>query len=452
MEQFVEDLNDFCAAAAGSGPDDRELARSILVDLAADLGQLPEARKHLGQSEEFWRALNSFAAGTASSGADIALIASAVRNACIECPAAQSLAIRVGCMDVFLCGTTATLIRSSWRHGEDADPDSAPDAEIATSLGTVVEAASNLCAGNPAAAEESRALHPDPLSKWTVDLLSFPVPNVQKKAMVLALVLLTQRLLPVHRPHTVGDRPSPGVLVLERVFLIAAAKPGASIVDVLLSSSSAADDDDSDGAGGDYGLSGPFASASPSSEHERAPQLNPVDPLLVIEELRLFDVVSLTSQPPELLAPTIQLLCFLNDEQPRATMPQREKQQQQQQQQQPTDQQESVYHGIFGTKKLLILILAQLVTDHRANQDAARELGGLQLVLNHCNYDDNHPYIREYAIYCLSALLKYNAENQAVVNQLKAMDVADSTTEMLEELKIDSSKLRERILKKGTGQ
>ncbi|CAG8712827.1 11552_t:CDS:2, partial [Scutellospora calospora] len=51
-----------------------------------------------------------------------------------------------------------------------------------------------------------------------------------------------------------------------------------------------------------------------------------------------------------------------------------------------------------------------------------RKLGGIPLVLNQCNIDDNNPYIREYAIFALRNLLINNSENQKLVKELEPIE------------------------------
>jgi len=45
----------------------------------------------------------------------------------------------------------------------------------------------------------------------------------------------------------------------------------------------------------------------------------------------------------------------------------------------------------YGLKRELIRIVGNMAYRHRATQDEVRSLGGLTVVLGHCNLDDNNP-------------------------------------------------------------
>jgi hypothetical protein len=70
-------------------------------------------------------------------------------------------------------------------------------------------------------------------------------------------------------------------------------------------------------------------------------------------------------------------------------------------------------------KKLAVLVLSSLVWKNRKVQDQVRPLGGIEAVLNCCNYDEHNPYIREHAIMCLRFLLEGNQANIDRVRQLE---------------------------------
>ena len=71
-------------------------------------------------------------------------------------------------------------------------------------------------------------------------------------------------------------------------------------------------------------------------------------------------------------------------------------------------------------KKLAVLVLSSLVWKNQKVQDQVRPLGGIEAVLNCCNYDEHNPYIREHAIMCLRFLLEGNRENINRVKELEA--------------------------------
>jgi hypothetical protein len=70
-------------------------------------------------------------------------------------------------------------------------------------------------------------------------------------------------------------------------------------------------------------------------------------------------------------------------------------------------------------KKLAVLVLSSLVWKNRQVQDQIRPLGGIEAILNCCNYDEHNPYIREHAIMCLRFLMEGNKENQDRIRALE---------------------------------
>ncbi|KAL8679699.1 MAG: hypothetical protein Q9186_004061 [Xanthomendoza sp. 1 TL-2023] len=75
-------------------------------------------------------------------------------------------------------------------------------------------------------------------------------------------------------------------------------------------------------------------------------------------------------------------------------------------------------------KKLVVLVLSSLVWKSTTVQNQIRAYGGVEMILACCNFDANNPYIREHAIMCLRFLLEGNAENQAIVENLKPRGAA----------------------------
>ncbi|KAI9808960.1 MAG: copper transport protein [Phylliscum demangeonii] len=82
-------------------------------------------------------------------------------------------------------------------------------------------------------------------------------------------------------------------------------------------------------------------------------------------------------------------------------------------------------------KKLIVLVLSSLVWKCPAVQNQVRRHGGVELILQCCNYDSHNPYIREHAIMCLRFLLEGNEENAKIVRDLEAKQVVPS--EILDE-------------------
>ncbi|KAI9794616.1 MAG: copper transport protein [Peltula sp. TS41687] len=77
-------------------------------------------------------------------------------------------------------------------------------------------------------------------------------------------------------------------------------------------------------------------------------------------------------------------------------------------------------------KKLVVLVLSSLTWKSAVVQNQVRKHGGVELILQCCNYDSHNPYIREHAIMCLRFLLEGNEENQQIVRELEAEQVVPS--------------------------
>jgi len=87
-----------------------------------------------------------------------------------------------------------------------------------------------------------------------------------------------------------------------------------------------------------------------------------------------------------------------------------------------------------GFKKDLIRILGNLAYKNKANQDEIRELGGIEIILNHCRFDIRNPYIKEWSILAIRNLCEENEKNQQVIQNLRNQGIAN--TDELESLGI----------------
>jgi len=74
--------------------------------------------------------------------------------------------------------------------------------------------------------------------------------------------------------------------------------------------------------------------------------------------------------------------------------------------------------GFAFIKRDIVKVIGNMAYENNIIQDEVRKLGGIPLILNQCNIDDNNPYIREYAIFAIRNLLIRNPENQKLVEQL----------------------------------
>ncbi|KAI9887724.1 MAG: copper transport protein [Watsoniomyces obsoletus] len=77
-------------------------------------------------------------------------------------------------------------------------------------------------------------------------------------------------------------------------------------------------------------------------------------------------------------------------------------------------------------KKLVVLVLSSLVWKSPVVQNQVRKHGGVELILQCCNYDSHNPYIREHSIMCLRFLLEGNELNSKIVRELEPRHVVPS--------------------------
>ncbi|CAG8465761.1 12145_t:CDS:2 [Acaulospora colombiana] len=75
--------------------------------------------------------------------------------------------------------------------------------------------------------------------------------------------------------------------------------------------------------------------------------------------------------------------------------------------------------GFSYIKRNIVKVIGNMSFENKIVQDEVRELGGIPLVLNQCNIDDNNPYIREQAIFAIRSLLVGNPDNQKFVDELQ---------------------------------
>lgn len=73
-------------------------------------------------------------------------------------------------------------------------------------------------------------------------------------------------------------------------------------------------------------------------------------------------------------------------------------------------------------KRELIRIVSLLVHENTKMQNLLRKEGGIPVILNQCNIDDNNPFLREAAIFCVRNLTERNPENQKLIDELQPMD------------------------------
>ncbi|KAJ3349258.1 Ataxin-10 [Allomyces javanicus] len=501
-DQFIDDVADLHAVAS-LAPHDRDWdeIEAILIDLVSDLAKSPECRACTASSEsDLWAALDLIRDDTGAPASVHLLVLRVVRNACVENPAAQARALDHG-WAAHLLAKLDEVVREQ-RQGIDAK-ESGP---------TAVEVIVNLVADNAEAARRLLAVGDD-RAGWLLALLSASDEAIVKKALVLVLVLVVTHAL----PFIEADATCAGARVLERMFLVAAAKPGIAIDDdVQPDAQSPYPDNDADHAPASPYLSYVFAivralvmdpphfiavyrcvAPLPTVQaalldhvllvaQECTPPTSPFPPAVLdfliaefarhvatiaatddsadsdgdainnsipvpvlLAQLHVLEYLTLHHQPMPLLDAVVTLLGHLHTHQPRTTLRDRS----------PNEittpaaaaaaaGDAGPLHGIFHTKKTLLLTLAQLVYGNRAMQDRVRELDAVALVLAQCNYDDRHPYLREYGVYALRNVLEGNEANQAVVDGLRAIDLAPGVTDALKDMNVDPEKVRAQVMRK----
>ncbi|CBK21561.2 uncharacterized protein [Blastocystis hominis] len=77
-----------------------------------------------------------------------------------------------------------------------------------------------------------------------------------------------------------------------------------------------------------------------------------------------------------------------------------------------------------GTRDAVLQILGNMVNNSVAAQNKMREVGGIELVLNHTKMHPKHPLQREWALFTIRNLCYGNEENQRYINEFKAEGVA----------------------------
>ncbi|ODQ49922.1 hypothetical protein SAICODRAFT_28070 [Saitoella complicata NRRL Y-17804] len=91
----------------------------------------------------------------------------------------------------------------------------------------------------------------------------------------------------------------------------------------------------------------------------------------------------------------------------------------------PTAEADSMKAFAF-VKRDAVKLLGTLCYRSQSVQDEIRRLHGVELILSQCNVDDDNPYLREHAVFCVRNLLEDNADNQALVAEMEAIKTLPS--------------------------
>ncbi|XP_069759593.1 ataxin-10 [Narcine bancroftii] len=85
-----------------------------------------------------------------------------------------------------------------------------------------------------------------------------------------------------------------------------------------------------------------------------------------------------------------------------------------------------VTHPAVGFKAHLIHLIGNLCYNNKENQEKVRQMGGIPLILDNCNIDDNNPFVSQWAVFTIRILTEQNVENQEVISQMVCQGVADN--------------------------
>jgi len=72
-------------------------------------------------------------------------------------------------------------------------------------------------------------------------------------------------------------------------------------------------------------------------------------------------------------------------------------------------------HPAFGFKAALVRLVGNMCWRHKENQDTAREMEVIPLIMDCCNIDARNPLIIQWAVLAMRNLCEDNLENQQVV-------------------------------------
>ncbi|KAK6176090.1 hypothetical protein SNE40_014442 [Patella caerulea] len=102
-------------------------------------------------------------------------------------------------------------------------------------------------------------------------------------------------------------------------------------------------------------------------------------------------------------------------------------------------------HPVYGLKRDLIRLIANMVNKHKDNQDKVREVEGIQLLLNQTNIDGKNPYITQWVVLAIHNLCEGNELNKATISGLQLQGVINNTP-VLNELGIETKMEGDRVV------
>ncbi|KAH9493186.1 Ataxin-10 [Bulinus truncatus] len=82
------------------------------------------------------------------------------------------------------------------------------------------------------------------------------------------------------------------------------------------------------------------------------------------------------------------------------------------------------HHPVFGLKKDLIRLIANMAYRHKSNQDLVRSLDGIPLLLDLTMVDCHNPFITQWVVLAIRNLVENNRENRDVLSGMSLHGMA----------------------------
>ncbi|XP_052780981.1 ataxin-10-like [Mya arenaria] len=104
-------------------------------------------------------------------------------------------------------------------------------------------------------------------------------------------------------------------------------------------------------------------------------------------------------------------------------------------------------HPVYGLKRDLIQLVANLVYRNTHNQNMVRELDAIPLILNKTTIDARNPFICQWAVFAAHNLTEGNEENRAYIRALRLEGMANNQA-LLDEMGLSAEMKGDRVVVK----
>ena len=84
-----------------------------------------------------------------------------------------------------------------------------------------------------------------------------------------------------------------------------------------------------------------------------------------------------------------------------------------------------------------IVTIGNLCFQAPKNQDLVAEFDGICILLDHCNIDDNFPFIKESSLFAIRNLTQGNLKNQEMIAKLKPIDFTESSKALMNDINLN---------------